>query len=107
MLAGALTGGSCTDPKNGWRVANGMLSVILDRRFFLPGDEFHREVERFISFVRTSRKAAPGGEILMPGEIERRTRARRLEEGIELDETTWGQIVETCRGLNLESEAEA
>ena len=30
VLAGALTGGSCTNPDNGWRVVNGMLSIIID-----------------------------------------------------------------------------
>ncbi len=39
----------------------------------------------------------PDGEILMPGEPEARTRARKLREGIEIDDTTWSQIVATAR----------
>ncbi|MBI4600671.1 MAG: malate/lactate/ureidoglycolate dehydrogenase [Planctomycetes bacterium] len=101
MLAGALTGGSCTDPKNSWRVANGMLSIVLEPDFFLQRRELFVEIDRFVRFVKSSRVAAPGGEILVPGELEARTRAKRLVEGIELDATTWGQIVETCRGLGV------
>ena len=102
VLAGALTGGSCTDPRNAGRVANGMLSIYLTPERFLSRDAFSREVERFVEFVRSSRLATPDGEILMPGEVESRTRGRRLAAGIELDDTTWGQIVETARGLEVE-----
>lgn len=102
MLAGALTGGSCTDPENAWRVANGMLSIIIDRSFFGSAAEFFPEVGRFIEFVKSSRTVNSDGKILMPGEIEQHTRAKRLKSGIELDETTWRQICATCRLLNVE-----
>jgi uncharacterized oxidoreductase len=101
MLAGALTGGSCTDPKNAWRVANGMLSIVIDRSFFAAEDEFRSEVERYVAFVKSSRKELPGGEVLVPGEVERRTREKRLRDGIELDATTWSQIADTARSLGL------
>ena len=55
-------------------------------------------------FVKSSEKVTPDGEILMPGEIEERTKAQRLREGIELDETTWGQIMATCRSLGVAPE---
>lgn len=102
MLAGALTGSSCTNPENASRVANGMLSVIIDRRFFGSDNEFFPEVERFVSFVKSSRTINDNGEIFMPGELEQRTKAQRLEHGIELDETTWKQICTTCRLLKIE-----
>jgi LDH2 family malate/lactate/ureidoglycolate dehydrogenase len=37
----------------------------------------------------------------MPGEIEERTKARRLCEGIDLDETTWSQLRSTAAGVGL------
>jgi uncharacterized oxidoreductase len=104
MLAGALTGGSCTNPKNAWRVINGMLSIVIDPLVLSTSDAFHSEVQRFIDFVKSSRTVTPGGEILMPGEIEQRTRALRLREGIEVDEVTWRQIGETCRALGVSLE---
>jgi uncharacterized oxidoreductase len=102
MLAGALTGGSCTNPEHGWRVVNGMLTIVLDPAVFSPGDGFHAEVRRFIDFVKSSRTVRPDGEILMPGQLEQRTKARRLREGIELDDVTWGQIGATARALEVE-----
>lgn len=96
VLAGALTGGGCSDPKNAGRVVNGMLSILLDPSFFEKEAAFAAELNRFIAWVKSSAKATPGGEILMPGEIEERTKAKRLRDGMDIDDTTWKQISD-CR----------
>ena len=49
----------------------------------------------------------PDGEILMPGEPEARSRARKMREGIEIDDTTWGQIVATAESLGVPVESTA
>ena len=51
--------------------------------------------------VKSSAKATPDGEILMPGEIEERTRAKRLKDGIEIDTTTWGQIADVAKSVGV------
>jgi hypothetical protein len=43
--------------------------------------------------------AVPGGEVLLPGEIERRTRARLERDGIALDAVTRGQIAHSVRAF--------
>lgn len=101
MLAGALTGAGASNPANAGRLANGMLSIYLDPRFFGEQAAFAAEVERFIEWVKSSQKSDPAGEILMPGEIEERTKARRLAEGIELDDNTWKALSDTARSLNV------
>lgn len=101
MLAGALTGGSCSNPVNAKRVANGMLSVILDRKFFQSDAAFSTEAKRFIDYVKSSKKSSPDTDILMPGEIEERTKKKRLREGIDLAETTWKKIGDVCRSLEV------
>jgi uncharacterized oxidoreductase len=78
-----------------------MLSIILDPGTFQAKPAFAAELERFIAWVKSSEKATPDGDILMPGEIEERTRARRLREGIELDDTTWSQFRETAALVGL------
>jgi uncharacterized oxidoreductase len=100
MLAGALTSGGCSDPAAD-RLANNMLSIVLAPSFFQTNEAFAQEVRRYIDYVKTCAPATPGGEILVPGEPEERTRAKRLREGIELEATTWDQIVATCRTLNV------
>jgi uncharacterized oxidoreductase len=103
MLAGALTGGGCSNPQE-TRVANNMLSILIDPTAFRSAEEFAAEARRFLEYVKSSAPAAPGGEILAPGEPEQRARARRLQEGIDLDDTTWGQLRATCRLVGLSDE---
>jgi uncharacterized oxidoreductase len=104
VLAGALTGGGCSNPVNAGRVVNGMLSIFLDPGRFASDAAFAAELNRFISWVKSSQKATPQGEILMPGEIEERTKAQRLREGIDIDETTWSQLLETAKTVGVANE---
>src|SRR6266849_257061 len=102
MLAGALTGSSCSNP-SATRVVNGMLTIILSPRFFVTEEEFYQEARRFVAYVRSSEKVSPDADILMPGELEEKTRRQRIRDGIEVDETTWKQILDTCRALKVPS----
>lgn len=101
VMAGALTGGGCSNPKNADRVVNGMLSIILEPSYFQKDAAFSGEIERFVAWVKSSERATPAGDILMPGEIEERTKARRMKEGIELDEKTWSQLSMTAEAVGL------
>ena len=91
LLAGALTGGGCTQPGKD-RLEQGMLSLVIDPPRFQPADTFSSEVDQFIQWVKGSRTRTPEGEILTPGEPERRTREQRNQDGIPLDEKTWQQL---------------
>jgi uncharacterized oxidoreductase len=104
VLAGALTGGGCSNPANANRIVNGMLSIILDSSYFQTDTAFAAEINRFIAWVKSSARATPDSDILMPGEIEERTKAQRLRDGIDLDETTWAQILDTTRLVGLSPE---
>lgn len=99
ILAGALTGGGCSRPGT-TQLLNGMLSIYLDPRHFAADEQFNREVEDLIEWIKSSRPTEPGREILMPGEVEQRTRSAR-NQGIELDDTTWSQLLETCQTLDV------
>jgi uncharacterized oxidoreductase len=101
ILAGALTGGGCSNPAHADRVINGMLSIFLDPAFFQTDDAFAAELRRFIAWVKSSQKASADGEILMPGEIEERTKVQRLRDGIEIDDTTWAQIADAANAVGL------
>ncbi|MFO0945016.1 MAG: malate/lactate/ureidoglycolate dehydrogenase [Planctomycetota bacterium] len=104
ILAGALTGSGCTDPSSATRLLNGMLAIVLDPRKFPTEYPFGEEVRRFVQFVRSSRPVANGGEILMPGEVEERTKAKRQREGIPIDENTWSQVTDVARSLGIPEE---
>ena len=101
LLGGSLSGTGATDPGRG-RFANGMLSFYLDPAVFDPRGFFPQDIARYVDFVKSARPAAAGGEILLPGEAEARSRARRLAEGVPLPDDTWAAIVETARSVGLD-----
>lgn len=103
ILAGAITGSGCSQPGK-TRLEQGMLSIILDPAVFQVQDRFLQEVKCFVDFVKSSEKASPTAEILVPGDIERRTRAERMAQGIELDENTWNQIATCAQSLGVRSD---
>ena len=100
VFAGALTGGACSHFGVN-RVSNNMLSILLDPAVFPTFDGYSKELLDFIHHVKNSRTVTPDGEVLMPGEPETRSRAQRLRDGIDLDDTTWGQITATARSLGV------
>ncbi len=100
LLGGALTGSGCAGPGTR-RVANGMLSIYLTPEAFGAADGFADEVRTYVDFFKSARPAVEGGEVLVPGEPERRTRAARLADGIPIPEPTWQAIQETMRDLGV------
>ena len=101
MLGGSLSGNGATDPKRG-RFANGMLSFYVDPKVFDPEGFFPADIAKYVAFVKSSKPATAGGEVLVPGETEQRTRTKRLAEGVPLPDDTWAAIVETARGVGLD-----
>ena len=101
MLGGSLSGNGATDPERG-RFANGMLSFYLDPKVFDPAGFFPADIAKYVDFVKSSRPASAGGEVLVPGEAEARMRKTRLAEGVPLPDDTWAAIVETARSVGLD-----
>lgn len=100
LLAGALTGSGCAGP--GERpLVNGMLSIYMAPEVFDSDQGFAPEVRQYVEFFKSARPAAPDGEVLVPGEPERRTREARLAGGIPLPEETWRAIVATAEKAGL------
>jgi uncharacterized oxidoreductase len=101
MLAGALTGGGCSNVKNKDRLANGMLSIYIDPEKFAEDQPYHDEINRYVDYVKSSQTITPDGTIYMPGEIEAATRADRATNGIDVADTTWQQIYDTAQSLGV------
>jgi uncharacterized oxidoreductase len=103
ILAGALTGGQTTNRANATagRLVNNMTSVIFDPAAFCGVQEFEAEVSRMAAWVKASPPITPGGEVLLPGEIERRTRAERERNGVPIDAVTRQQIDDSVKRFGL------
>ena len=100
ILGGALSGAGCSGSGN-TRLQNGVLMIVLDIANFTPLDDFYDHVEGLVAHVKASPTAPGFDEILIPGEIEARQTARRLREGIPIDDETWRQIQETAAEVGI------
>lgn len=101
ILGGALSGLGCA---NGSRTmtSNGVFLSAYHIEHFVGLEAYYDEVESLIAHVTSSRTAPGFDEILLPGEPEFRSAKRREREGIEVDETTWTNICEEARAIDLD-----
>ncbi len=102
LLAGAIPDAGCSGlhEKNG----NSMLMVAIDIARFVPAAEFEEHVQWLVQHLRGSALAPGATEILLPGEKEHRARQRQLEEGLEVDDETWRQMIEAGESMGLTEE---
>ena len=103
MLAGVLSGGATSGPIPGGKrgqVSNAMLSIYLDPQHF-GGSGFAERARDYVDYVKASRPVVPGGEVLVPGEPEARTRAQRLRDGVPLQAQTWAAIAAVAGSLGV------
>lgn len=100
LLAGALSTGRSSDPDD-TVLRNNMLSIYIAPAVYDSDGAIAREIARFVAWVKASPAAVPGQPVLMPGEIERSTRARRLAEGIALDDKTWADILAAAVAVGM------
>jgi uncharacterized oxidoreductase len=103
ILGGILTGGGTSGPIPPDRrgiISNGMFSIYLDPAHF-GAQSFVAQARDFADYVKSSRPAEPGGEVLTPGEVEARTRTIRLRDGVPLQADTWASLVATANELGV------
>ena len=98
LLGSALAGVGSTDPNAG---GNGVCFQVIDPAAFVPIDRFKKLVDDTVAYMKSSPPAQGFEEVLVPGEWEFRTRRRRLEEGIPVDEATWQAIQDHTRELKV------
>ncbi|MCP4380690.1 MAG: malate/lactate/ureidoglycolate dehydrogenase [Hyphomicrobiales bacterium] len=95
VLAGSLSGGFASNPGSptAGRLVNNMLSMAFDPAAFGGADAFAEDIRRLVAWTKGSPPIEPGGVVLLPGEIEDRTRNERRRDGIPIDHTTFSRIV--------------
>src|SRR3954471_9377774 len=103
LLAGAIVGSpsvtTSTPPDLG--IINGMLSIVIDPARLSARDSMLAEIDAMISWVKSSRPADPELPVLIAGEPERLARAQRIAKGIEVDDTTWGQLMDIAQRYQI------
>src|SRR6476660_5310556 len=107
LLAGAVSTGRSSDPDY-VVLRNNMLSIYIAPAVYAPDGWVTAEARRFVDWVKASPPLKEGEPVLTPGEIERRTRAARLRDGVPIDDKTLDDLVAAAASVGIEArEAEA
>lgn len=83
-------------------VNSGNLFAAIDIAKFTPADDFREQMDAMIRAIHNGRPRPGVKEILLPGEIEARTRDERLRTGIPLSEALLSELHELCRTHGLD-----
>ncbi len=100
LLAGAVSTGKSSDPSDPV-LRNNMLSIYIAPGVYDADGAVAREAARFVEWVKASPPATPGQPVLLPGEIERMTRARRRAEGITIDDQTYADLLTAAASVGV------
>jgi hydroxycarboxylate dehydrogenase B len=107
MLAGAVTGSGTMRPErqDAESVTNGMLTIVIDPGRISDQAWMAEEIRVMADYITASPPRRTGEPVLIPGDPERANRAKRLKDGVPIDDETWREIVEASRGVNVLVEA--
>lgn len=106
LLAGAVVGDGTIQPKNPRNrgIVNGMLTVAFDPQRLASRGFIEAEVDAIVAYLKATKPADPKLPVLVPGEPERIARAERIRTGIEIDRTTWSEILAAAESLGAQLE---
>ncbi|GIW92847.1 MAG: dehydrogenase [Pirellulaceae bacterium] len=99
IFAGALSGGLCAREVPQTPKGNCVFFAAMKPEAFGGRQHYQQEVAQLCAFVRSCPRVEGAGEILLPGDPERRQRQERLENGIPIEDAVWNRLTELARQL--------
>jgi uncharacterized oxidoreductase len=85
----------------GYRWDQGTVLMAVNIAVFQPMSSFEAMIQEFRERIKAVRRAPGVQEILLPGELEWKTKAQREREGIPIPEATWQRIREYADAFGL------
>ncbi len=101
MLAGGLSGGSCSHPGAPPPVGNDVLFLVLAPEQLGGAAHLHSQIAILEPFVRGTARREGVEKITLPGDPERELLARRQAQGIPLDDGNWAELVKLAKNLEV------
>lgn len=100
LLGGVLTGyGPSYIPE--YKEGNGLFIIAVDIEKFMPLKEFGSQTDALFQHVKAVPTDSQTKEIMIPGEIEYKTRAIREKEGVPVTKTVWDNIITLSKELGI------
>ena len=78
-----------------------MLAILIDPDKLGTRNTFEEEALAFVDWVRQSPPAPGSDGVLLAGEPERAARKERERAGIEVDDSTWAELVESGKKVGF------
>jgi uncharacterized oxidoreductase len=103
LLAGAISTGKSSDSADDV-LRNNMLSIYIAPEVYDAQGAVAAEVARFVAWVKASPPARPEIPVLLPGDVERMTRAERSSRGVPLDEKTYADLIDAAASVGMTRE---
>ena len=100
LLGGVLTGYGCAY-KPDYREGNGSFMLAMDIDRFLPLETFREESDNLLRHIKTNPPAPGTEEVLIPGELEFRTREARERDGIPVPDVIWDKVTAVAEELGV------
>lgn len=105
LLGAALAGGQTIADPMRHGIVNNLLAIVIDPVRFGAGARGPAAVEAVTRWIRSARPAPGIDRVRLPGEPERENRARRLAEGVPIDDRSLAEILDAGASLGLDRAA--
>jgi uncharacterized oxidoreductase len=108
LLGGALAGQWTMQPgsdRHYGAAVNNMLSIVIDPDAFGGREAYEAEAGAMIDYVRGTPPGIGNDRTRVPGDPEREVQARRLADGIPIDDGTWRDILRVAESVGLDETA--
>ena len=103
ILGGSFSGGGAYAPERQVpsRIINNMMAILIDPDALGTGDDFNRDMDAYIAWVKGSPPAPGVAAVQFPGDPERACAQDRRANGVPIDPGTWGQLLDTARAAGV------
>ncbi|HBK06943.1 MAG TPA: malate/lactate/ureidoglycolate dehydrogenase [Acetobacteraceae bacterium] len=101
IMASAIAGGQGAFHEAKGGVLNSMLATVIDLSKLGDAGKIAADIQAVKAHVKSAKPAPGFDDVLTPGEPERRYAAKRMADGIEVDDTTWRDIRAAAESLGI------
>ncbi len=108
LLGGALAGQWTMQPgsdREYGAAVNNMLSIVIDPEAFGDLADYQAEAEAMMDYVSSTAPGQGVDRVRLPGDPERESLAKRMRDGVPVDDNTWKDILRVAADVGLDEAA--